>query len=142
MARSRSGAHRRDALEDLAEGLRADADAFEPSVAGDSHSLPGRRRGASLESQPVPAVGPAALIIDCGTSRQDGFSHVLWVSPSIEAALGSHVAERLADAMGTVDGVTGYEWEGIDRLHLRAPGRDHGELLREARAVVERLAAR
>jgi hypothetical protein len=51
--------------------------------------------------------------------------------------LGSAAAERIGEIVGTVDGVTAYDWEGLDHLHLRAPGMAHADVLREARAAVE-----
>ena len=140
MAR-RNDADGRDVLENVAESLAPDADAFRPDVESARESLPGRRRGESLaEADDVPR-GAAAIVLDVGTSRREGFSHVLWISPSAESLLGSAAFERLGDALGSVNGVSAYEWEGLDHLHVRATERDHAALLAEARDAVERLLA-
>ncbi|WP_084104625.1 hypothetical protein [Demequina sp. NBRC 110056] len=129
-------------LATLAQGLQRDADEFTPAATPAAHrELPGRQRGAALSSvAQAPTAGAAAVILDCGTSRHDGFTHVLWISPSAESILGSHVAERLGDAVGGIDGVERWTWEGLDRLHVRAPGMDWDHLVEAARAAVTALA--
>ncbi|WP_084038910.1 hypothetical protein [Demequina sp. NBRC 110053] len=132
-------------LATLAKGLERDAGRFAPSSTAAHRetgpSLPGRRRGAALASTPAaPASGPASIVLECGTSRSGGFTHVLWISPSAESILGSHVAERLGEAIGGIDVVQAWTWEGLDRLHVRAPGADWDALLDAARAAVGALA--
>ncbi|MFW7415496.1 hypothetical protein [Demequina sp. SO4-18] len=139
MARSRPDAQRRGALEHLADELAHDADSFTPEVASAHEELPGRRRGAASSRDARPSTGAAAVLLDIGTSRHEGYTHVLWVSPSAESQLGSEAFEGLGDRLGRVPGVRGYAWEGLDHLHLRAPGRDHTSLLGDAREVVADL---
>lgn len=141
MATSRNDAHGRGALEHLADELRHDADSFTPDVESAPQDLPGRRRGAALAREDKPATGAAAVLLDIGTSRREGSTHVLWVAPSAESLMGSHLFERLGERIGAIDGVTSFEWEGLDHLHVRAPGRDHAELLDDARAIVAQLLA-
>jgi glyoxylase-like metal-dependent hydrolase (beta-lactamase superfamily II) len=129
------------ALEHLVNRLGEHAREFTPEERreADRGNLPGRRRGESLEQEPGPQTGAAAVVLDCGTSRQSGYSHVLWISPSAESILGSHGLDALTEAIGALPGVVAYEWEGIDRLHLRAAGSDWGELLSGARAAVDAI---
>lgn len=118
--------------------------AFTPSDADDAPApLPGRVPGEALARQPETPLGPRAIILDCGISRRPHYTHVLLVSPSAESVLGSHAFERLGEIVGRVVGVVGFEWEGIDRLHVTAPGLEWDELLREARdALAIYLSAR
>ncbi|GIG53950.1 hypothetical protein [Demequina activiva] len=139
-----SGDDRKDGvLSTLAQGLERGADAFTPARDEDAPAdLPGRRRGEHLAPAAAPSTVAAAVLIDCGTSRRDGFTHVLWVSPSVESVLGSAAAERIGEIVGSVDGITAYDWEGLDHLHVRAAGMDHTDVLRAARAAVEAHRAR
>ncbi|MDN4480334.1 hypothetical protein [Demequina muriae] len=144
MATSRNDAqdrdsHDSDALEHLADELGHDADAFTPDVESTPRDLPGRRPGAALASEARPTTGPAAVLLDIGTSRRDGFTHVLWVSHLAESLLGPQGYDELRDTVGTTAGVRNVEWEGADHLHVDAPDRDHEELLRDARAAVAEL---
>ncbi|MFW2512471.1 hypothetical protein ACNI3K_01700 [Demequina sp. SO4-13] len=139
MAPPRPNAEHRGALEHLADELAHDADSFTPEVESVNADLPGRRRGAASASDQRPGTGAAAVLLDIGTSRHEGYTHVLWVSASAESQLGSGVFEGLGDRLGQIRGVRGYEWEGLDHLHLRAPGRDHTSLLEDARRVVANL---
>lgn len=128
-------------LATLARRLASGADSFTPARdRDDHHSLPGRRRGAGLESARAasahPVTGPAAAVLDCGTSRRDGFTHVLWISPSVESILGSHAVDRLAGVVGGLDSVTRVAWEGADRLHVAAGDVAHEDLLDAAREAV------
>ncbi|WP_062137428.1 hypothetical protein [Demequina aestuarii] len=144
MATSRNDAQDGDsrdseALEHLADELGHDAGPFTPAVASAPRDLPGRRRGAALSGEDRPTSGPSAVLLDIGTSRRDGFTHVLWVSHLAEPLLGAEAFEQLGEAIGTTAGVHGVEWEGADHLHVDAPDRDHTELLRDARAAVADL---
>ncbi len=100
--------------------------------------LPGRVPGEALESlashqsEAMPP-GPRSVILDCGASRIDGYTHVLWVAPTAEVTLGSAGYERLGEIVGRVLGVLGYQWEGIERLHVNAPGIAWEDLLAESR---------
>ncbi|MFV0634546.1 hypothetical protein [Demequina sp.] len=129
-------------LATLAKGLGSDADSFTPAAADSARApLPGRRRGEAPASTAALAVaGPGSVVLDCGTSRLEGYTHVLWISPSAESILGSHVADRIADAVAAIPGVCAYRWEGLDRLHLRATGADWDVLLTAARDAVAELA--
>lgn len=142
MKMSRAGAAGRGALENIADGLAQDADSFTPDVESAPRSLPGRRRGAALSHGARPPAGPAAaVILDIGTSRRDGFTHVLWVSPQAETLLGSRGIKTLDEQIAALEDVASTSWEGDDHLHLRAPRREHHDLLREVRALVGRLVA-
>jgi hypothetical protein len=131
--------HPKDAvLDTLAKTLGRGADSFTPESEPDpAPVLPGRRRGEHLADPGSTPTGAAAVVLDCGTSRLDGYTHVLWISPSVESVLGSAAAERVGEIIGSVEGVVGYDWEDLEHLHLRAPGMDHVAVLREARAAVE-----
>lgn len=142
MASQQANDPREGALEDLAHGLGQQAREFTPSQPGlsaESGELPGRRPGESLADQSVTASVAATVVIDCGTSRRSGYSHVLWISPSSESMLGSHGLDRLTEAIVHMPGITAYEWEGLDLLHLRAAGSDWEHLLAGARAAVDAL---
>ena len=143
MAHRRGAAREDGVLSTLAQGLERGADAFTPAREADAPAnLPGRRRGEHLHQAAAPVTVAAAVLLDCGTSRDDGYAHVLWVSPSVESLLGSAAAERVGEIVGTVEGIHGYAWEGRDHLHVRAPGMAHAEVLRAARAAVEAHTAR
>ncbi len=147
MVASRSDAPKRQshgqrALEHIARELSAEdrtEQSFTPEVTDARRDLPGRKRGESLSKASKPAKGPGALILDCGTSRKDDFTHVLWVSHSAESWLGDRSLERLRDALGTLDGVSACEWEGDDHLHVQAPDYEHEDLLSKSRAKVAKL---
>lgn len=129
-------------LEHLVERLEREGSAFTPArrvVGRPASDLPDRNPGTNLASRPAVPTGATAVVLDCGISRLDTYTHVLWVSASAEAIIGSYGLERLADAIAALDCVDAYEWEGQDRLHLRAPGIDWNDMLREARVIVERL---
>ena len=135
-------------LEDLADGLARDAElaALGGTFAPDRKvtapgGLPGRKPGTHLAAAPTPTTGPGAVILDCGTSRRDSYTHVLLVSPATKDILGTRKADRLGDVLRTLPGVTDVEWEGIDHLHLRAPEYAHADLLREARFIVAQMLA-
>lgn len=131
-----------DALGHLVDRLGEHAREFTPNEADQqakTESLPGRRRGESLEASSGPATGAAAIVLDCGTSRKSGYSHVLLFSPSAESILGSRTFDALTEAIGSLPGVVAHAWEGVDHLHVRAPGSDWGGLLQSARAAVDRL---
>lgn len=104
-------------------------------------TLPGRKPGTHLAPAPSPTAGPAAVIVDCGTSRRPSFTHVLLISPAAADVLGSHRASRLGDVINTITGVNAFQWEGVDHLHLRAPDFTHTDLLREARVIVAQMLA-
>jgi hypothetical protein len=80
--------------------------------------------------------GPRSVILDCGISRLDGYTHVLWISTSAEAVLGSDGFARLGEIVGRVYGVTSYQWESIDRLHLAAGDIAWADLLAESREAL------
>lgn len=88
------------------------------------------------------SVGPRAVIMDCGTSRRHGYTHVLWIAPDAELIVGSHVMDLLGLIVGRVVGVEAYSWEGDDRLHVRAPGLEWDALLREAHDALANHLAR
>lgn len=130
-------------LELLAGTLENDARRFRPANTAEGVGrLPGRRPGTNLADGPEHPVGAAAVIVECGTSRLPAYTHVLWVSPSAESILGSRGHELMGELIGRVDGVTGYAWEGPDRLHVRAPEHEwHGVLSDARRAVSDYLDA-
>lgn len=132
---------RHQVLEHLVERLDRDRASFTPArgVARYAPHLPDREPGANLSMRPEFPRGVAAVMMDCGISRQDGYTHVLWVSMSAEAMMGSQAFSRLDAAVAALPEVTGYAWEGMDRLHLRAPGADWDELLDRARDAVAAL---
>ncbi len=128
------------ALQTLTHSLRVGASEYAPSEADDAQELPGRSPGEALSRPPSVPVGPRAVLLDCGTSRVEGYTHVLLISPSAEMWLGSHVVSQLGMVLGRVVGVESYGWEGSDLLHVRAPGLEWEDLLREAQdALAEYL---
>ncbi|WP_062210776.1 hypothetical protein [Demequina oxidasica] len=135
---------RAGALEDLVHSLGEHAREFTPdrreSAIGRT-GLPDRQPGENLASKSAQSSTAATVVIDCGTSRRSGYSHVLWVSPSAESILGSHGLDKLSDAIGRLPGVSAYEWDGLDLMHLRAAGSRHGDLLDGARAAVDQILA-
>ncbi|WP_061963074.1 hypothetical protein [Demequina aurantiaca] len=132
---------RAGALEDLVRGLGDQAHEFTPALGEDAGrtGLPDRQPGENLTARTAPASVAATVVIDCGTSRRSGYSHVLWVSPSAESILGSHGLDKLSDAIGRLPGVSAYEWDGLDLMHLRAAGSRHSDLLEGARAAVDQI---
>jgi len=130
-------------LEALAGTLEHDARGFRPANTAEGVGrLPGRMPGTNLADRPEHPVGAAAVIIDCGTARKDSYTHVLWVSPSAESILGSRGHELMGELIGRVVGVTGYAWEGTERLYVRAPEHEwHGVLSDARRAVSDYLDA-
>ena len=132
------------AFEHLVDSLGEHAREFTPAERREgsrAEALPGRR--ASQSDAPGPRTGsPAsAVVLDCGTSRLSGYSHVLLISPSVESIVGSHRLDQMGAAIRRLPGVIAYEWEGLDRIHLRAPGSDWGQILEAARAAVDRVIA-
>lgn len=111
-----------DALARVAETFD-DARPFEPRVAAADAALPDRGAG----TWPPVQVDDAG-VLDCGTSRSEGFTHVLWVDPALVPA---DLDQRLA-ALGDVS-ATG--WEGSELLHVLAHGVDHEALLERAREL-------
>lgn len=123
-------------------GSRVDDGGFMPqrkeSVDG---NLPGRQRGTNLAKAPSPTAGPAAVVLECGTSRRQDFTHVLLISSTAPEVLGEHQASRLGEVINTIDGVDGFEWESGTHLHLRAPDFSHESLLGAARVIVAQMLA-
>ncbi|PKQ27078.1 MAG: hypothetical protein CVT64_01120 [Actinobacteria bacterium HGW-Actinobacteria-4] len=137
-----TGAQRHSLLEDLVERLEFETFVFEP--ARDIRSalpleLPGREPGAHLGSRPAPVTLASTVLLDCGISRRVGYTHVLWISLSAEAILGSFAFSRVGEVVGALKDVSAYEWEGLDRLHLCAPGVDWDDVLADARQAVDAL---
>jgi len=135
---------RAGALEDLVHGLGQHADEFTPAQRGGESGqvgLPGRHPGEHMPANVAPASTASTVILDCGTSRRSGYSHVLWISPSADTILGSHGRDRLGEAIGHMPGVSACEWDGPELLHLRASGADWSHLLESARAAVDELTA-
>ena len=99
--------------------------------------LPGRVPGEAARTQAREsenrAAGPSSVILDCARSRTAGYTHVLWIAPTAEAVLGSAGFERLGEIVGRVYGVTSFQWEGIDRLHVAAGDISWSDLLTESR---------
>lgn len=144
MEPQRADEPRSGALEDLVHGLGQQAREFTPAQRGaaSGHAdLPGRQPGENLPEAAGAAGIAETVVLDCGTSRRSGYSHVLWVSPSAETILGAHGLESLSDAIAELPGVSAYEWDGLDLMHLRAAGSDWGYLLESARAAVDALLA-
>lgn len=131
-----------NALGHLVDRLGEHAREFTPDEAprhASPSSLPGRRPGENLETVPQRVTGAGAIILDCGTSRLSGYSHVLLISHSAEAILGSQAFDLLPEVVGGLPGVVAYQWQGIDHLHVRAPGSDWNELLQAARGAINAL---
>lgn len=154
MTDPRGPARHDDVLESVVAGLDQKGDPasgssdFSPEhelsfapAAQDPAPLPGRKPGTHLASAPSPTVGPAAVILACGTSRHPHFTHVLLISPAAPDVLGEHRASRLGEVINTIAGVDAFEWERGDHLHLRAPKFAHDDLLREARVIVAQMLA-
>lgn len=129
------------ALHHLTHRLGEGASPYAPAAHDPNEGLPGRTRGAALNDTPPMPVGPRAIILDCGTSRMPGFTHVFLIAHGADALLGSHTMDSLAPIVGRIAGVESLTWEGADRLHVHAPGLEWEDLLREAQdAVAEYLA--
>lgn len=142
MASSREGTIDTAALQILSHGLDEGSRAYAPHRRGETNALPGRKPGEALSRPTRPSVGPRSVILDCGTSRRSGYTHVLWIAPDAEVMVGSHMIDRLGLIVGRVVGVEAYAWEGDDRLHVRAPGLAWDSLLRDAQdALADYLAA-
>ncbi len=130
------------ALQTLTHRLRDGASHYAPREKDDADGLPDRAPGEALARSPHVPVGPRAVILDCGTSRLTGYTHVLLIAGSAELLLGSHVVSQLGLVVGRVVGVEAYQWEGRDLLHVRAPGLQWDDLLREAQdALADFLAS-
>jgi hypothetical protein len=130
------------ALQTLTHRLRDGASHYAPPAAAAAEGLPGRSPGEALARTPRTPVGPRAVILDCGTSRAEGYTHVLLISPSAELMLGSQLVSSLGVIVGRVFGVEAYRWEGRELLHVRAPGLQWEGLLREAQdALADYLAS-
>jgi hypothetical protein len=120
------------ALQTLTHRLRDGASEYEPSAADKAQELPDRSPGEALSRTASVPIGPRAVLLDCGTSRVQGYTHVILVAASAEMLLGSHVVNQLGIILGRVVGVEAYGWEGNELLHVRAPGLEWQDLLREA----------
>ncbi len=120
------------ALRTLTQRLREGASDYAPRAEDDAEQLPERSPGEALASPQRVPIGPRAVILDCGTSRVQGFTHVLLIASSAELLLGSHIVSRLGSVVGHVVGVESYSWEGSELLHVKAPGLDWEDLLRES----------
>ncbi len=120
------------ALRTLSHRLGEGSSRYAPAAHDATDGLPDRTPGEALSKSARVPVGPRAIILDCGTSRLPGYTHVMWISPSAEAMLGSYLMDNLGMIMGRVVGVEAYSWEGPERLHVRAPGLGWEDLLHEA----------
>lgn len=120
------------ALRTLTRRLGEGTTRYSPAAHDASEGLPDRTPGEALSGPARSLVGPRSVILDCGTSRKAGYTHVLLISSAAEAMLGSHMMDSLGVIMGRVVGVEAYAWEGADLLHVRAPGLEWEGLLREA----------
>ncbi|WP_084102407.1 hypothetical protein [Demequina sp. NBRC 110051] len=111
-----------DALARVAKDLDGEP-SFAPDVTPADAPLPGRGSGTW-----PPAFVDDAGILDCGTSRADGYTHVLWMDPSV-------VPEAIADQVAALDDVVKVGWESAELLHVDAPGVSHDDLLEQARRL-------
>jgi hypothetical protein len=142
MTRRRDGEIDTAALQTITHRLRDGASHYAPRENDHADELPGRYPGEALSRETRMPVGPRAVILDCGTSRAPGYTHVLLIASSAELLLGSHVMTHLGTVVGRVVGVEAYHWEGNDLLHVRAPGLEWDGLLREAQdALADYLAS-
>lgn len=130
------------ALRTLTHRLGEGTSQYAPAAHDAREGLPDRNPGEALDNHARFPVGPRSIILDCGTSRRPGYTHVLWISGSAEAMLGSHMMDSFGLIMGRVVGVEAYSWEDSERLHVRAPGLAWADLLRDAQdALAGYLAA-
>lgn len=130
------------ALQTLTHRLRDGASHYAPRAKDEAEGLPDRAPGEALAQTPRVPVGPRAVILDCGTSRLPGYTHVLLIAGSAEILLGSHMVSQLGLIVGRVVGVESFRWEGNDLLHVSAPGLEWDGLLREAQdALADYLAS-
>ena len=120
------------ALRTLTHRLGEGSSRYAPAAHDTNEGLPGRNPGEALGKPARLPVGPRAIILECGTSRLPGYSHVMLIASAAESMLGSRVMDNLGVIVGRVVGVEAYSWEGADRLHVRAPGLEWDDLLREA----------
>ncbi len=129
-----------DALHKLTRRLGEGSSSYSPEAVDPNEGLPGRTPGAALNAAPPMPVGPRAIVLDCGTSRMPGYTHVFLIAHGAGALLGSHTMDSLGPIVGQLTGVESYVWEGADRLHVNAPGLEWEDLLRDAQdAVAEYL---
>ncbi len=124
------------ALHNLKRRLGEGTSSYSPAEVDPNEGLPGRTPGAALNAVPPMPVGPRSIILDCGTSRMPGFTHVFLTAHGAGALLGSHTMDSLGPIVGQLPGVDSFEWEGEDRLHVHAPGLDWEDLLRDAQDAV------
>ncbi|NYI40171.1 hypothetical protein [Demequina lutea] len=130
------------ALHTLTHRLGEGASRYAPAAHDEIDGLPDRNPGEALGKCERIPVGPRAIILDCGTSRVPGFTHVLWISGSAEVMLGSNTMDNFGLIIGRVVGVEAYSWEDSERLNVRAPGLGWENLLRDAQdALAGYLAA-
>lgn len=130
-----------EALDHLTRRLGEGTSPYAPEAHNPNEGLPGRTPGAALTDTPQMPVGPRAIILDCGTSRMPGYTHVFLTAHGASTFLGSHTMDSLGPIVGQLPGVNSYVWEGEDRLHVHAPGLEWEDLLRDAQdAVAEYLA--
>jgi len=142
MTPNREGRIDTAALRVLTHRLADNAATYAPDTHAEPAALPGRTPGEALARTPRPPVGPRAVIMDCGISRQSGYTHVLWIAGNADQMVGTAVVQRLGAIVSRVVGVEAYSWEGDDRLHLRAPGLPWDGLLHDAQdALADFLAA-
>lgn len=132
MVKRGEGTINTDALRTLTHRLGEGTSRYSPAAHDVREGLPDRTPGEALGKPARLPVGPRAILMECGTSRLPGYTHVLLIAPSAEAMLGSYMIDNLGVIVGRVVGVEAYAWEGAERLHVRAPGLDWEDLLREA----------
>jgi len=130
------------ALSTLTRRLGEGTSRYAPAAVDANDGLPDRTPGAALAQPARVPVGPRAIILDCGTSRVAGYTHVLCIAASAEAMIGSDMMDNMGLIVGHVVGVEAYSWEDAERLHVNAPGLKWEDLLREAQdALAGYLAA-
>ncbi|NTV40635.1 MAG: hypothetical protein HGA51_11865, partial [Demequinaceae bacterium] len=114
MAERGEGTINTAALRSLTHRLGEGTSRYSPAAHDARDGLPDRTPGEALNKPPKLAVGPRAVILDCGTSRAPGYTHVFLISPSAEAMIGSYMIDNLGVIIGRVVGVEAYSWEGAD----------------------------